>query len=322
MTSTAVSAPRPTVPHWRSVLAVVAHPDDESFGLGAVLDALARSGSSVSVLCFTHGEASTVRGVSGDLATVRAAELQAAAAVLGVASAQLRDHPDGSLDAVQRQTLVEDVSQVATAAGACGLVVFDPNGITGHPDHVAATTAALEAADTLGLPVLGWTLPHAVADQLNEEYNAGFIGREAEPGDLLLPVDRVRQRAASAEHSSQAVPTSVLWRRLELLGDLEHLRWLRGAPDAAPCTPPGPASYQVGRTAQPEPAAEGATRRIEHRGDDQFAIAIRDDVLTIDRPEQTGGQNVGSTPAERFVAPLPHRLSGHPDHPRLRTRPR
>jgi LmbE family N-acetylglucosaminyl deacetylase len=36
-------------------LAVVAHPDDESFGLGAVLSAFIDSGTRVSVLCFTRG---------------------------------------------------------------------------------------------------------------------------------------------------------------------------------------------------------------------------------------------------------------------------
>jgi hypothetical protein len=39
-------------------------------------------------------------------------------------------------------------------------------------------------------------------------------------------VDRSTQRRAAAEHASQVAPTSVLWRRLELLGDHEHLRWL------------------------------------------------------------------------------------------------
>jgi len=48
------------LPPWRHVLAVVAHPDDESFGLGAVLDHLISSGAQVRVLCLTEGEASTV----------------------------------------------------------------------------------------------------------------------------------------------------------------------------------------------------------------------------------------------------------------------
>src|SRR5665811_2572537 len=45
------------LPAWMSVLAVVAHPDDESFGLGAILDAFTRTGARVEVLCLTHGEA-------------------------------------------------------------------------------------------------------------------------------------------------------------------------------------------------------------------------------------------------------------------------
>ncbi|MGB8501155.1 PIG-L deacetylase family protein, partial [Mycobacterium sp.] len=48
-----------SLPAWSSVLAVVTHPDDESFGLGAILDAFNRAGTRTSVLCLTHGEAST-----------------------------------------------------------------------------------------------------------------------------------------------------------------------------------------------------------------------------------------------------------------------
>jgi hypothetical protein len=58
--------PEPTSrapPAWSSVLAVVAHPDDESFGLGAILDAFNRAASRTAVLCLTHGEASPVHGV-------------------------------------------------------------------------------------------------------------------------------------------------------------------------------------------------------------------------------------------------------------------
>src|SRR5664280_3759531 len=76
-----------------AVLAVVAHPDDESFGLGAVLAAFAAGGARVAVLCFTHGEASTLHGVAGDLHRLRAHELAAAAHVLGVATTVLRSYP-------------------------------------------------------------------------------------------------------------------------------------------------------------------------------------------------------------------------------------
>ncbi|HQA14240.1 MAG TPA: PIG-L family deacetylase, partial [Ornithinibacter sp.] len=40
------------------MLVVVAHPDDESFALGALIDRSVRLGAEVSVLCLTRGEAS------------------------------------------------------------------------------------------------------------------------------------------------------------------------------------------------------------------------------------------------------------------------
>ena len=45
------------------------------------IDQLVRSGAGVEVLCLTHGEASTLHGAPGDLASLRGAELAAAAEV-------------------------------------------------------------------------------------------------------------------------------------------------------------------------------------------------------------------------------------------------
>jgi len=220
-------APPTVLPAWASVLAVVAHPDDESFGLGAVLDAFARRGTRTAVLCLTHGENSTVQGIADDLALVREGELAAAARTLGVTEVSLLAHPDGSLAEVCRSRLAGDVLDAARAVRADGLLVFDTSGVTGHPDHAAATEAALLAADGLDLPVLGWTLPNDVAEHLNRQLGTHFCGHPQVAIDIELPVARERQLAASAEHVSQAIPTSVLWRRLELLGATEHLRWLR-----------------------------------------------------------------------------------------------
>jgi LmbE family N-acetylglucosaminyl deacetylase len=215
------------LPDWRSVLAVVAHPDDESFGLGAVLSAFEARGARVCVLCFTHGEASTLHGVDGDLAQVRERELADAAAVLGLDRVQLLDFPDGGLRDVDAARLKAIVADAITDERADGLIVFDPDGVTGHPDHQQATAVALGAATAAGLPVLGWTLPAAVAAALRDELGAPFTGHDLKEIDLVIEVDRTAQRQAVECHPSQAVPGSALWRRLELLGDREYLRWLR-----------------------------------------------------------------------------------------------
>ena len=286
------------LPTWTSVLAVVAHPDDESFGLGAILDGFVLAGARVEVLCLTHGEASTLHGAPGELASVRGAELTAAADALGVTHTTLHDHPDGALSELCRTRLATEVVTAAESSGAEGLLVFDAAGVTGHPDHVAATAAALLAAETLNLPVLGWTLPETVAAQLNQEYDAGFTGHRDEDIDLRVTVDRTRQTVACHAHASQSQPGSVLWRRLELLGDTESLRWLRPTGGAAghPAT--------LARLATKVDAADGRPMRVEHRGGDQFDINVRGHVISVDQPVKDGGDDTAPTPTELFIASL------------------
>lgn len=220
----------PGLPRWRSVLAVVAHPDDETFALGALLARFADAGARVSVLCLTRGEASTVRGVEGDLLQIRSAELASAADVLGLHDVELLTYPDGRLSDIDLPQLATDVIAAAQRVQADGLIGFDLNGVTGHADHAHATAAAVHAAHALDLPVLGWTIPEGVAQQLRDEHGAPFDGYPAEEIDLDIAVDRALQLRAVACHQSQAVPGSVMWRRIELLGDHEYLRWLRPTP--------------------------------------------------------------------------------------------
>jgi LmbE family N-acetylglucosaminyl deacetylase/uncharacterized OsmC-like protein len=296
--TTRASRTADVLPAWTSVLAVVAHPDDESFGLGAILDAFTRAGAMVEVLCLTHGEASTLHGPPGDLASVRGAELAAAADLLGVTRARLHDHPDGALSELSGTTLAAEVHAAAEPSGADGLLAFDTAGGTGHPDHVAATSAALLAAETLNLPVLGWTLPDAVAEQLNQEFDASFTGHREADIDLRVSVDRVRQRLASRAHVSQALPGSVLWRRLELLADTESLRWLR---------PPGSVVGGLATLARPAArvdSADGRPLRVEHRGGDQFDINVRGHVVRVDQAVKDGGDDTAPTPTELFIASL------------------
>ncbi len=223
-----VIRPGRQLPVWRSVLAVVAHPDDESFGLGALLSRFSSAGAVTRVLTFTHGEASTLHGAPGDLREIRAAELQVAARILGVSRTTLLAYPDGALAAVAPAVLAQDVAAAAHSPNVDGLLVFDTTGVTGHGDHIAATRAALAFAEIADLPVLGWTIPTAVADAVNRELGNSLVGRPAGQIDICARADRAVQRRAVLAHASQAT-SQVLWRRLQLLGDCEHLVWLRRA---------------------------------------------------------------------------------------------
>jgi LmbE family N-acetylglucosaminyl deacetylase len=157
----------------RGVLAVVAHPDDETFGLGAVLDRMVTGGTVVHVLCYTRGEASTLNQSGADLRCAREQELQQASRELGVATVTLLDYLDGRLGSVPPGELAGHATAAAARVHADDLLVFDDTGITGHPDHRAATRAAVQAA-AAGLPVLAWALPAAIAGRLREETGQPF----------------------------------------------------------------------------------------------------------------------------------------------------
>jgi len=218
--------PHGLLPPWPAVLAVVAHPDDESFGLGAIIDKMTSAGAAVHVLCYTRGEASTLNQADADLTRQRTRELRQAGAALGVSTVALLDYPDGHLAAVPGAELAAHAAGLAARYHPGGLLVFDDTGITGHPDHRAATHAAARAAGPLGLPVLAWALPAGIAGRLRAETAQPFAGQAAGRLDFAVRVSRARQRQAALLHASQLSPGAPLWRRLELQGDVEHLRWL------------------------------------------------------------------------------------------------
>jgi N-acetylglucosamine malate deacetylase 2 len=208
----------------RRALVVVAHPDDETFGLGAVIDLLITNGVHVDQLCFTRGEASTL-GASADLATTRPMELRAACTTLGITRLNVMPFADGGLAEVSIDELALSIEAASDGVGV--LLVFERGGITGHPDHRAATAAAFRAAEGRGLAVLEWGIAPEVAATLRDEFAAPFTSID---GDACLDVmvDRGRQMAAIACHSSQSADNPVLRRRLELQGNRERLRYSPG----------------------------------------------------------------------------------------------
>ena len=81
--------------------------------------------------------------------------------------------------------------------------------------------------------MLAWALPAGIAGRLRAETGQPFAGQAAGRLDFAIRVSRTRQRQAALLHASQISPAAPLWRRLELQGDIEHLRWLVSPAGAA-----------------------------------------------------------------------------------------
>lgn len=153
MTGQAASpSPAPGGFSGRSLLAVFAHPDDESLACGGLLALCARRGARVSLLCLTRGELGpgAALGDDGTLASVRETELRAAAAVLGVHDVDLASHPDGMLPWVDRSALEQDVRDAIVRRRPDVVVTFGEDGLYWHPDHTAVHEATTTVIRSMG----------------------------------------------------------------------------------------------------------------------------------------------------------------------------
>jgi N-acetyl-1-D-myo-inositol-2-amino-2-deoxy-alpha-D-glucopyranoside deacetylase len=130
----------------QSLLAVFAHPDDESLTCGGLLAWCAELGARVSILCATRGEMG--RGSGGDLSLIRTNELEAAARVLGVSDVRVLDYEDGMLPWAEPARLDADIHDAMIHFRPDVVVTFGEDGLYWHPDHIAVherTTAAVAA---------------------------------------------------------------------------------------------------------------------------------------------------------------------------------
>jgi LmbE family N-acetylglucosaminyl deacetylase len=153
----------------RTVLAVFAHPDDESLACGGTLARLSDAGVRVVLFCASHGE----RGSIGDpalvaghsLAEVRANELREAASVLGAADVILLDHPDGDLRWAHEAQLLAQIVDAVKVYQPDVVITFAEDGLYWHLDHIGMherTYDALESLGTSAPPLYYVTLPRGI----------------------------------------------------------------------------------------------------------------------------------------------------------------
>jgi len=151
----------------RPVLAVFAHPDDESLACGGTLARLSDLGARVILLCATRGERGGATGPIKDegLGVVRVGELTEAAALLGIRDIILMDHPDGELRWEDVPLLhAEIVAAVRRYAPAC-VITFGADGLYWHVDHIGVherTTTALRSLGQAAPPLYYVTMPRGM----------------------------------------------------------------------------------------------------------------------------------------------------------------
>lgn len=153
-------------PTSKRLLAVLAHPDDESFGMGGTLALYAQQGVQTHLVCATRGEAGEMdedclEGFTS-IAERRESELRCAAGILGLTGVYFLGYRDSGMagspanshpDALAAQPLEQVAARVVRHIREIKpqvVVTFDPIGGYKHPDHIAIHRATVLAFNLAG----------------------------------------------------------------------------------------------------------------------------------------------------------------------------
>ncbi|MSP14496.1 MAG: PIG-L family deacetylase [Chloroflexi bacterium] len=185
------------------LMCVLAHPDDESLGMGSTIAKYAAEGVAVSLVTATRGE----RGWFGEerdfpglkaLGELRETELLAAARILGIGEVHFLDYIDGDLDQADVAEAAGKIAAHIRRVRPQVIVTFGPDGSYGHPDHIAISqftgAAIVHAAGPDN------SNPHRVSKLYFMADNKEMLAiLKPAIGDLSMEVDGVVRRALGWE---------------------------------------------------------------------------------------------------------------------------
>lgn len=203
-----------------TVMAVWAHPDDESFCGAGLMMAAAAAGRRVVNVTATLGELGTddpTRWTPERLGRRRRGELAQALDHLGGADIELLGIRDGACEELDERIGARRVATAMERYRPELVLTFGPDGVTGHPDHQAISrwTELAAAAYDPGLPVVeavtagAW--PAVLIDPMNDvgAFFPGYPTRGGRAEDVAVVLDDEmldRKLAALAAHESQIGP--------------------------------------------------------------------------------------------------------------------
>ena len=205
------------------LMCIIAHPDDESLAMGGTLAKYSREGVETSLMVATRGE----RGWRGPceehpgeimLGTMRERELREASGILGVSHLAFLDYLDGDLDQAEDTEVVAKIATLLRIVRPHVVITFGPDGLYGHPDHIAIsqfTSAAVLCAADPSYRLARHVTPHLVSKlYYRVATKRWFADYMPVFGELVMFIDGVERRATAwAEWAiTTRVDTSAYWR--------------------------------------------------------------------------------------------------------------
>ncbi len=124
------------------LLAVFAHPDDESMGMGGTLAKYSVEGVETHLVCASRGERGWFGPEEQDpgperLAQIRTKELENSVRELGLTGLHFLNYIDGEVDRANPLGIIGRIATHIREIKPQVVVTFPPDGNYGHPDHIA-----------------------------------------------------------------------------------------------------------------------------------------------------------------------------------------
>lgn len=134
------------------LLAVFAHPDDESCMMGGTIAKYVNLGHVIYLATATRGESGTSKEYQNRavLAKIREGELKKAAKILGIRRTFILGLPDENMGWINQQKAINKVKKLMIILKPDVVVTLDRDGITGHPDHMITSKIVTEAFNKWG----------------------------------------------------------------------------------------------------------------------------------------------------------------------------
>lgn len=127
-----------------TLVGVWAHPDDETYLSAVLMRRVIHAGGRVLVITATAGE----QGLSAETSESgpeRSDELRQALAAVGVEEVVMLGVADGMCSQEDPSERARQIATLLDDIGPDAVVTFGPDGITGHPDHIAVSAWTLTA---------------------------------------------------------------------------------------------------------------------------------------------------------------------------------
>lgn len=186
------------------LMCVLAHPDDESLAMGGTLAKYASQGVETSLVLATRGEHGWYglpEAYPGEqaLGGRRAQEVRKACNILGVSRLAFLDYIDGELDQADEAEVTAKLVRILRVLRPHVVVTFGPDGLYGHPDHIAIsqfTTSAVVCAADANYPLVGPFAPHCVSKLYYRAATSSWLDTYMPIfGELVMRIEGQERRA-------------------------------------------------------------------------------------------------------------------------------